>query len=443
MPKRYLRDSDGCEEPSYFSDDPIDLKATEPKGFKAKINKALMVFVLLGTASLFVGNTLAANINLGGQRFEFGQGVTGLKACSSTNSLTVSQTSEYTNDGFELKTVRLSGIPTSCYGYNLILSVLTPGAQGSSTLATLFSTVKKLIILNRYGTFYTSAADASYVTLTSSNDAATSTDSVVISFNNPSLLTSDVGTIGIESSENVLTGLSCGAGGDCAVGGVGPGGGAVVLFTSQPFTAAGSPCNTQCRGLEMDKNITSITIDQWTKNAAGGITTGSVGIGARGLGAGYANTKLAMESANGSRNSTGRLGAMAFCWNKTTTSATDRWYLPSVMEYAYIFKQVSENAAFRTAFPGFPAVTDYYTSEEAWSSWFTEYPAFFTNGGPPAGITLLPQNVSPGTTRALAVQPKKADGTMVDSTYSGFAKLSIFDHAKSSGYSVMCMRAFN
>jgi len=443
MVKRYLRDSDGHEEPAYFSDDPVDLEITETKGLKAKINKALMVIVLLGTTSLFVGNTLAANINLGGQRFEFGQGVAGLKACSSSSSLTIKQGVEYTNDGFKLKTVQLSGIPTSCYGFNLILSVLSPGAAGSSTLATLFSTVKKLIILNRYGTFYTSASDGTYVTLTSTNDAATSTDSVLITFKNPSLLVSEIGTLGIESSENVLTDLSCGAGGDCAVGAVGPGGGAVVLYTDTPFTAAGAPCNTQCRGLEMDRNISSITITEWTKNGAGAITTGSVGRGARGLGAGYANTKLAMESANGSNNSTGRLGAMAFCWNKTTSSATDRWYLPSVMEYAYIFKQVSESAAFRTAFPGFPAVTDYYTSEEAWSSWFTEYPAFFTNGGPPAGITLMAQNVSPGTTRALSVQPKKADGTAVDSAYSGFAKLSIFDHAKSSGYAVMCLRAFN
>jgi hypothetical protein len=150
-----------------------------------------------------------------------------------------------------------------------------------------------------------------------------------------------------------------------------------------------------------------------------------------------------MESVNGSNNSTQRTGAMGYCWNKTTASATDRWYLPSLMEYAYIFKQISQSAAFRAKAPGFPAATNYYTSEEAWTNWFSEYPAFYTNGNPPSGVTLMPQNVSPSSARALSVQPQKADGTMTDNTYAGFAKLQVFDHAKSSGYAVMCLRAFN
>jgi len=443
MVKRYLRDSDGYDEPAYFSDDPVDLEVTETRSFKAKINRTLMIFVLLGTSSLFVGNTLSAGINLGGQGTEFGQGVAGLKACSGANSLGINQKAEYTNDGFKLKSVQLSGIPTSCYGYNLILSILPAGVEGSSTLATLFSTVKRLIILNRYGTFYSSASDATYVTLTSTNDAATSTDSVLITFKNPSLLVSEIGTIGVESSENVLTNLSCGAGGDCAVGATGPDSGTVVLFTSQPFTADGAPCNTQCRGLEVDQSIVANYIDVWTKNSSGTITTGSVGIGARGLGAGYANTKRAMESANGSNNSALRTGAMGYCWNKNTTSATNRWYLPSLMEYAYIFKQISQSAAFRAKAPGFPAATNYYTSEEAWTNWFSEYPAFYTNGNPPSGVTLSLTNVSPSSARVLSVQPQKADGTMTDNTYAGFAKLQVFDHPKSAGYAVMCLRAFN
>ena len=443
MARRSLRDSESNQEPSYYSDDPVDLVNTEPKGFRAKINRTLMIFVLLGTSSLFVGNTLSAGINLGGQGTEFGQGVAGLKACSGANSLGISQKAEYTTEGFKLKSVQLSGIPTSCYGYNLILSILPAGVEGSSTLATLFSTVKKLIILNRYGTFYSSASDATYVTLTSTNDAATSTDSVLITFKNPSLLVSEIGTIGVESSENVLTNLSCGAGGDCAVGGDGPGGGAIVIYTSEPFSAPGSPCNTQCRGLEVDQSIVANYMDVWTKNSSGTVTSGSVGIGSRGLGAGYANTKRAMESVNGSNNSTQRTGAMGYCWNKTTASATDRWYLPSLMEYAYIFKQISQSAAFRAKAPGFPAATNYYTSEEAWTNWFSEYPAFYTNGNPPSGVTLAPANVSPSSARALSVQPQKADGTMTDNTYAGFARLQVFDHAKSAGYAVMCLRAFN
>jgi hypothetical protein len=73
---------------------------------------------------------------------------------------------------------------------------------------------------------------------------------------------------------------------------------------------------------------------------------------------------------------------VAACWNKTTTSATDRWYLPNVMEYAYIFKAVKESAALRTAASGWPAVTNYYSSEEVTSSYSASgYVTTFNNGG--------------------------------------------------------------
>lgn len=448
MPKRYLRDSDGHEEPSYFSDDPVDLVINEPKGFKAKINKALMLFVLLGTTSLFVGNTLAANINLGGQSFEFGQGVTGLKACSNSNSLTIKQGAEYTTSGFKLKTVELSGIPASCHGYNLILSVLTPGADGSSTLGTLFSRIKKLILLDRYGTFYSSASDGNFVTLTSTYDSATVTDSVLITFKTPTLLISDIGTLGIESSDNVLTSLSCGVGGDCAVGETGPLGGKVVAFFQTPFQAPGSACNLKCLGLELSPSDGNRS-DQWTDDSGNNATSGTTLATNSGLGAGYPNTKLAFEAAGGSNKSAASYGAVAYCWNKSTASATDRWYLPSVMEYAYIFNQVKQNAAFRTAAPGFPAVTNYYSSEEVSSSYnITSYRTAFNAGNPPLGIALenYTTGVTPASTQALAVAPARQVSPSflaVSANFADFAGMRVFQHPKASGYAYICLHAFN
>jgi hypothetical protein len=434
----------GDEEPSYFSDDPVDLKLKKRNGLSARINQSLMIFVLLLTSSTFLGSTLAANISLNGGRAEFGQGVAGLKACSASNQVGIKTRAEYTLGGYKLKSVELSNIPTSCYGYNLILSILNPGAEGSTTLATLFSTVKRLVILDRSGTFYTSQSDAAYVTLTSTNNALTNTDTVLISFNTPTVLTSDIGTIGIESSENTITGLPCGAGGDCTVGGLGPGGGAVIWYQDNTFEAPGSPCDLACRGLEIDQTITSVVIEYWTENSSGVIKTGSVGQGATGIGGGYANTKRAMESANGSLGNTGRVGAgaMAYCWNKTTASANDRWYLPNVMEYAYIFKQVSENAAFRSAFNGVPPSTDYYTSEEAYSGWDSAYPTIWNNGSPPSGISLLLYPGNGSTDRALSVEAATASDAMVPQNFAGYAKLKVWAHPKNAGYAVMCLRAF-
>jgi hypothetical protein len=267
---------------------------------------------------------------------------------------------------------------------------------------------------------------------------------VLISFNTATVLMDDIGTLGVESSANVLTSLPCGAGGDCSVGGVGPGGGAVILYTGAPFTAAGSPCDLACRGIEMDTATSSFYSDQWTKTTGGANVNGSVGQGATGLGAGYANTKRAMLSANGSLNNTARTGAMAYCWNKTTSSATDRWYLPSVMEYAYIFKQISDNASFRSTYNGKYPSTDYYSSEEAWTNWDLSYQSIWDAGSPPSGVSLLMSGGSPSpiTQYALAVEPATAAGAMVDQNYTGYAKLKMWAHPKNNGYAVICLRAF-
>ena len=429
------------DETAYFSDDPVDYCESKQRVTRRSPKKGLALFVLLITSSLFVGNTLSANIAINGGRLEFGQGVARYKACS--DNLVVKQNAQFSQSGFKLKSIEISNIPVACYGLNLIVSILKPGAVGTGELATLFGSVNRLRIYDRSGTFYTSQADSSFVTLTSTNNPATSTDTVLITFNTASVSVDDIGSLGVESSENTLTSLPCGAGGDCAIGATGPGGGAVIIYQEAAFSAPGSPCDLDCHGIEMDTtNGASNYMDTWAENSVGTSITGSVGRSDTGLGAGYTNTKRAMTSANGSLGNTTRNGAMAYCWNKTTSSATDRWYLPSVMEYAHIFKKVSESAAFRTAWTGFPATTNYYSSEEAWSTWDADYQARWNADGPPAGVTptIYPGGVS--TDRALSVQPMLSNGVMVSATYAGYAKLAVFSHPKNAGYAVLCLRAF-
>lgn len=432
------------DDADYFSDDPVEYVKPKRRFLPEKVNKGFAIFTIIATSSIFVGNTLAANVAINNGRFEFGQGVARYKACSGSNNLAIKQGAQFTTQGFKLKTIEISNIPVACYGLNLIVSILKPGAAGSGELATLFESVKRLIVYDRSGTFYTSQADSSYVTLTSTNDPGTNTDTLLISFDTPSVLMTEIGTLGVESSENVLTNLPCGAGGDCAIGSVGPGGGAVILYRETPFTADGAPCNLTCRGLEFDQATTANYSDQWTETTGGAFVNGSVGQGVTGIGGGYANTKRAMTSPNGSLGNTARTGAMAYCWNKSTSSATDRWYLPNVMEYAYIFKQVSESSAFRSAFAGVPASTDYYTSEEAWTNWHTGYQSLWDNDSPPPGISLLIAGVTPAnvTQHALSVEPVTSSNAMVPQNFAGYAKLKIWAHPKNNGYGVICLRAF-
>jgi hypothetical protein len=403
-----------------------------------------MFFVFLVTSSIFVGNTLAANVVISNGRIEFGQGAAQYKACSGSNSLAVKQGAQFTDGVFKLKSIEISNIPVECYGLNLIVSILKPGADGTGDLATLFGSVTRLRILDSSGTFYTSQSDSASVTLLSTKNSGTNTDTVLITFTTPTVLMTDIGTLGVESSSNLIT-LPCGSGGVCQVGDIGPGGGAIILYTDDTFSAPGSPCDLECRGIEMDQSYVGNYIDRWAETAGGadGVNrSGTVGRGSTGLGAGYANTKRAMTSANGSNNGITRDGAMGYCWNKVRTSATDRWYLPSVMEYAYIFKQVRDNAAFRNKFPGYPAATDYYSSEEAWTGWNAGYQALWNADGPPSGITFQNSGGSEATTHALAVNPARANYSMVDTDFQGFEMLRVFSHAKSSGYAVLCLKAF-
>jgi hypothetical protein len=432
------------DENSYFSDDPVDYVKPKRRFIPERINSGFAIFTIIVTSSIFVGNTLAANVVINNGRFEFGQGVARYKACSGSNNLDIKQGAQFTNEGFKLKTIEISNIPVACYELNLIVSILKPGAAGTGELATLFGSVKRLIIYDRSGTFYTSQADSSYVTLTSTNNPSTNTDTVLISFDTPSVLMTDIGTLGVESSENVLTSLPCGAGGDCEIGGLGPNGGAIIYYSDEPFTADGAPCNLACRGLEFDQTSAANYSDQWTETTGGAFVNGSVGQGVTGIGGGYANTKRAMTSANGSLGNTARTGAMAYCWNKSTSSPNDRWYLPNVMEYAHIFKQVSESAAFRSSFGGVPASTDYYTSEEAWSNWHTGYQSIWNAGSPPPGISLAISGGSPSpiTERALSVEPATSSGAMVPQNFAGYAQLKIWAHPKNNGYGVICLRAF-
>lgn len=441
-----------------YSDDPVDLK---PRRRSLQLS-ALSKFVLFATALSFVTVTLGANITIVGGKIEFGQGNAGVKVCVNSNDLNVQQQTSYTSSAFRLKTITIGNIPISCHGFDIIISILKPGAAGSSTLATLFGSVTKLIIYDKDGSFYVTSADGSYVSLSSTTDGTI--DNLTITFTTPLVVNSDIGTLGVETSENTLTNLACGGGGDCPVGGTGPGGG-IVIAQLPVFQSPGSSCNLACHGLEIDTATgTSGVVTYWSGDAA------VIGAYNHGIGGGYANTQMIQTSPYGGNNSTDNTtahGAVSYCWNHPRSGISDHWYLPNVMEYTYIFDAVRQSSAFRSKAPSWPFQTDYYTSEEPPTNWYVYYNAAHTGGanysgpsmystyrdiftadGPPASVTnsFYRWNNFAGST-ALLIHPLVDGGTVSggnpDNSYSNFSAVQIYNFYKPSPYAarVICLHA--
>ena len=151
------------------------------------------------------------------------------------------------------------------------------------------------------------------------------------------------------STATTTVALTCAAGGVCAVGDTGPGGGPVFYYSATAFTSTGSTCNTNCHYLEAAPSDLSTkvwaTTDEMCYNTDdsnnGNCQTTSVysGISAvrdssrtasYAIGRGMANTEgFAGRLAGYPSNSTNFAAGVA--WAYTNNSKTD-WFLPSKHE---------------------------------------------------------------------------------------------------------------
>ena len=93
--------------------------APEDGGPKRKLKGPLALSALIVIGAVFLQNTLAANISLGSSAVEFGQGVQIATACSGNTTVTLTPYSSFVNTSgsgaYYLNSVKVSGIPTSCY----------------------------------------------------------------------------------------------------------------------------------------------------------------------------------------------------------------------------------------------------------------------------------------------------------------------------------------
>jgi hypothetical protein len=140
-------------------------------------------------------------------------------------------------------------------------------------------------------------------------------------------------TISISRASDVAA-LSCAAGGVCAVGETGPGGGVVFYVSASNFTSTGSTCNTACKYLEAAPAnwLAGTTGDpprSWATDTDPGAGKGNqealvAGANETGIGTGYQNTLDIVAQTGNAAATSAAVEARAYRGN----SKTD-WHLPS------------------------------------------------------------------------------------------------------------------
>jgi hypothetical protein len=218
----------------FYHDDPFEVDNTTK--FRTKFaTSAAVIFASI----LFFQSTFAGNISLNsGSGVEFGQGVSQTVACSGATSLTVTPYSSFQNEvgtgKHYLSSIKVSNIPSTCYGADFSISAY--GNSASAPLSILNTTGGGVIVYNNGGTF-----TSSYGTTISSGSGT-----FTVTFTSPVALSSSVYKITIQSSPHSI--WSCAQGGACSVGDIGPGGG-TVFYTSAGFTCGANYSQT-CKYLE-------------------------------------------------------------------------------------------------------------------------------------------------------------------------------------------------
>lgn len=366
--------------------------APEDGGSKRKVRGPLALSALVVLGALMLQNTFAANISLSNSaNVEFGQGVQVAAACSGSNVLTLTPNSSFVNSSgngaYYLNSIKVTGIPTSCYGVDFNLSAYD---STTSTALPIFGSTKTVAaIWNDNGTFKVGAGSSG---MTISSGSGTFT----ITFTSPVALASTVSRVSLQSANHAA--YSCAADGICVVGDPGPGGGTVYYVSANAFSAPGSACDTNCHGLEVansswrtgspqnDNQAFNLSGTQATLPAQDFSTSFGTQVGTyRGaaeknnwfIGQGFINTKLIAElSGNTSSNSVAvrirEFAPVGYSWT------VGQWFVPSFNELNELCKfangqatgvtsrQCMGNTPFNTAgtstAAGFTGTVNYFSS---------------------------------------------------------------------------------
>jgi hypothetical protein len=326
--------------------------APEDGGSKGKMRGPIALSALVVMGALFLQNTLAANISLtSGGAVEFGQGVQVTAACSGSNLLTVTPNSSFTNTSgagaYYLKSVTVSGIPSSCQGVDFNLSFYD---SSTSTALPIFATSKTVAsIWNNAGTFQVGAG-SSEATITSGSGTFT------ITFPTPVALASAVSRVTLQSVSHAA--YSCVLDQVCNVGDISPSGGTIFYKSVSAFTETGTVCGSNCYFLEYAPVNWSGTINEgpynFFLNSTGPVYASSVIAGtSSNFGTGYNNTSVLIAAGD---NSGAPSRARAYAGPNGTT--TGQWFVPSLNELNALHDSSAKSA-------GTFNNSDYWTSSQA------------------------------------------------------------------------------
>jgi len=301
----------------FYSDDPVE-DSHSPS--KKKFSSILAFLMLLVGGTYLVQTTLAANISLNtGAPVEFGQGITATAACSGATDLTITPYSSFTNasgaGAFYISSVKVSNIPTSCYGVDFTINAYDN--TSSSPLALFNSSSTSAIIYNNAGTFEL-GINSTGMTVVGSPGTFT------VTFTTPVALASSIFKITIQSGAHAVP---------PTVGQTGPGGGTIFYYSAagfncgSGFSATGSPTGGKCNYLEAAPSTWSGGADPTRSWATGGSNqTNSVPAGAlqTAIGTGYQNSDAIVAQTGNIAVSSAAVAARAY-----RGGSKSDWYLPS------------------------------------------------------------------------------------------------------------------
>lgn len=372
-------DFDGIDEPDLEESEIDDLEIVEPE---RKFRGPLILSALLIVGALYVQNTVAANVSLGGSnKGEFGQGVQVATACSGNSTLTLSPQSGFSNSSnsgtYYLSAVTVSDIPSSCNGVDFNLSAYD---SSTSSALPLFNTNKTVAtIWNDNGTFKVGSG-SSGVSVTSGSGTFT------VTFASPVAAASSVSRVTLQSTSHAA--YSCVTDEICNLGETGPGGGVVFYYSAagfncgSGFTSTGSPSGGLCHYLEVAPptwrgSAGTEATGVWYTNASGKQSLSVPGLTAYAtdaltpsnqIGLGYYNTTQILNFQNDSGSAPGVARAYR-------GGGKSDWYLPTMVElntlckYAYSRSFVSASTS--CGKPGGSSITSIKIGSGYGNTWYS------------------------------------------------------------------------
>jgi hypothetical protein len=232
-----------------YHDDPIEIAPSSPGKFSGVIKIAFLFIV----GTLFIQNTLAANINLGASApIEFGQGISRTIACDN-DGITLRPESSFANTSgggsFKVGSIVFSNVDSGALGCNGKSFTIKAFGNTSSIPINLVGSVSSILVTVSSSTPYFSIPSTTGVTLT--NLSSTGFTITLDQAATPAA-TGDVFRITVESSEATAQVVPA----TYVVGNTGPGGGIIFYVSSagfdcgSSFTSTGSPTGGKCNYLE-------------------------------------------------------------------------------------------------------------------------------------------------------------------------------------------------